>query len=437
MGLAYNSNVVKDGLVFHTDNDNQKSWRGKPTINWITDQNAVPQMSYAKHNYTTDATWLANHPDAIIGYNMAGGALGSYVNTGVNSGNWQVTHHGHWQYDNILKKPVVVMNDVDAQWKAKSFSMGRSFNDIGLAVGDTYSISWLQWVDKIDKAAQTGVYMRNTSGTWGFHAGQSRSQSSGFNTKIRTWQRVYATFTVPSNMNMASTLSIYMYGFYGGRGVVKIADVQFEIGSDSGFVDPRKYIGSNRSQRTPTQALVDLTGNNIIDLTSTNINYDPGNKLRYAASIVDTGLFSGRDVSAQPLTIEAWVRSNDTAANRMWVDVGSNGNGQRLYSGLIYPGVNSTGIQSQTWGSGATPQDTNWHHQAIVLDGSTATMYCDGVAVLTKNYTTYTLPGSIRFGGRSGYFWNGEINMTRIYDRNLSADEVLRNFTSSRKRYGV
>ena len=152
MALSHNPRIVTKGLVFAMDQANIKSFKGAPTTNYAYSQNARIDESYASWDYTADATWLANHPGAIRVYNDAGSQITGYVNTGVNAGVWQTTHHAYWVYDVELRQPVVLMNDVDGQWKAKSFALGQSMTSMGLAVGDEYTISWLQWTDNIAKS---------------------------------------------------------------------------------------------------------------------------------------------------------------------------------------------------------------------------------------------------------------------------------------------
>lgn len=427
MSLSHGSSIVKDGLVFAYDMGSKQSWKGKPTTNYIVSQNAIQETSYAPHIYTTSGTWLQKHTNAIIAHNSSGSTLASYVNTGVTD--WTNTYHAHWQYDGELRKPVVVMEDFDGAWKAKSFSTGQSFNSMGLAAGDTYSISWLQWTDNLSKIANAGLYMRNSSGSWGFHAGQALAQPTAFNTKLYTWERVYATFTVPANMNMDNTNQIYMYGHYSVRATVKVADVQFETGTASGY--------SPVTTRSNTESIIDWTGNNTSLTMPVGTEYFSDDSFKFSGlGDLNTGLFSGRDPSTDPFTVEAWVKC-DGLLNVMWVDVGSNGTNQRFYSTLLHSNAgNPMGIQATAWSQG-TAQDTDWHHQVIVMDGTTAKGYCDGVLVHTRPYTSYTLPSTIRFAGRASYYWDGSIDVARIYDRALTDEEVHRNFNALRGRFGI
>ncbi len=429
MSAHSNPNIITDGLVYMYDTGNGKSFKGEPTINYIHHQNAVAKDSYSTYSATSQGTYNDNHPNAIIAYNAAGTQMSGYYNGGV--GDATNTHHAHWQYDPFLKKPVVVMNDVDGQWKAKwmSTSMG-SWTSYGKGYGDTYTISWLQWVDDLSKHAKAGLYRKRASDNAnGFHDGQANNATS-YNTKLRTWQRVYNTFTTSSVVDLDSTyLSIYMYGHYSPRATVKVADVQFTWGSD-----PVQF--SEAYERTSTQGLLDLTRNSTIDLS--NVTFDSNSQMSFDGSddIINTGLFSGRNPSTDPFTVEAMVKSDVTSGSKIWVDATSNGSNQRFYSALIDSTSHAIGIQGSAW-SDPTPGDTNWHHQVIVMDGSTAKAYNNGELASSKSYTSYTLAGGLNIGGRSGYRWVGQIPIFKIYDRALTQTEVAQNYNAFKDRFSL
>ena len=122
----------------------------------------------------------------------------------------------------------------------------------------------------------------------------------------------------------------------------------------------------------------------------------------------------------------------------MWLDHGSNGTNQRLYSALI-TADNTTpfGIQSSAWSLPSNADTSKWYHQALVMDSGTARGYYDGIAAGTKSYSSYTLPGNTRAGGRASYIWDGQIACFAVYDKALSAAEVKKNFNAQRRRFGV
>ena len=436
MSLGQSPGIVTNGLVFAYDMGNpQKSWKGKPTVNHAYGQNARADSSYAPYVQTTSGTWPQHHPDAIRVYNYQGQEITGYVNGGV--GDYTNTYHAIWTLDPILNKPVVTMRDVDGQWKAKSFglSSGTTPNAMGVGYGDTYTISWLQWTDNIAKSANAGMYGQNTSGSNGFHDGLSNSFGTSYNTKPYTWQRVWATFTVSASRNLAAVWSCYMYGHYITRGTVKIADVQIETGSVSGFIE------NGESTRSNTQAIVDLTGQNTITATSLTYNSDGTFSFNGSSNFLVTpasGIITGNTI-----TIEAWVKTNITGAYKK---IFTNDNAAGIYLSIgpspynTYFGVVTSGGTSggATWTSNIST--TSYTHLVGTYNGSTCTLYVNGVQVAAGSASGNLVTGSNVYisGYQSGSErWNGNIPAIKVYNRALSAAEVQQNFNALRGRYGL
>lgn len=454
MSLAQGSNIVRNGLIFYYDsflNDRwfSKSYKGKPTINYAWNQNAVAQSSYTPYP-NSGGTWNIKHPNAIRAYNKAGTDITGYINTGANSGDWQNMYHAVWEYDNVLKKPVVVMRNWDgSQWKAKNWSLGKSYSTMGLGYGDTYTISWLQWVDNISMSADTGLYGQNTSGTSGFHDGRSGGSGSGtsFNTKAETWQRVYKTYTVSSVNNLTAAKNCYMYGHNGGAGVIKIADVQIEVGLPSPFIAETSEATSTRSN---TDTLVDLTGNSTITANSLTYNNDGTFKFNGTSDYMNAGSLSELNGS-QSISFDAWVKVDNLATTDRKIicykrDADTNANFQlrRGYNtdGLYYQWHNSAW---QTFAIDNFFDNTSdWHHVTIVHNPSASTQ-----VVCYKNgeqFTTYTgnstainwLAATLFIGYRTAAeYFDGNISNVKIYNRELAAAEVKQNFEATRGRYGI
>ena len=111
--------IKRDGLVFGYDtgqfastNPNfnkflpykgkSRFFGGKPTINYVSHANSVPQSSYTTYAATTSGTWVSKHPGSIRAYNSQGGDISWKSNSGV--GDWTNTYHAYWTYDKKLKK---------------------------------------------------------------------------------------------------------------------------------------------------------------------------------------------------------------------------------------------------------------------------------------------------------------------------------------------
>lgn len=93
---------------------------------------------------------------------------------------------------------------------------------------------------------------------------------------------------------------------------------------------------------------------------------------------------------------------------------------------------------------GTTDGDNEWHHTVATLNTSTKEtyLYYDGELVDSGSYTGTLAQNSttIRLGNEynensNDYPMNGDIGLFRIYNKELSATEVLQNYNSTKSRY--
>lgn len=429
MALGHSPPIITDGLVFYYDMGNtQKSWKGEPTTNYAYFQNPRIDASYTPYIATESGTWKARHSTAIRVYNSAGSEITGYVNTGVTD--WTNTSHAVWEYDKTLQKPVVIINDLDGIWSAKSYYLGLNFQSLGMIIGSQYTISWLQWVENINKRANVGLYTRNSSGVYNFYDGTSDGSVSSTNTLPYTWQRVYHTFTVSSNWNLSdSYTAVYMYGHYFTRGVLKIADVQFELKDH-----PTTF--SNSNIRSNTQALLDLTNTNTI--TASSLTYSSDNTFTFSSSDkLDVSL-----TKTATCSFSIWASTSIAPALQscMLFNAGPSGSGPDLYfsnnvlSWNIWDGVVNS--------FGAIPVSSNdgkAHNYTVINDASTgAKLYYDGNLLGTATYRDASSTNILIIGSAgSSYYWAGTIPIVQVYSKALSETEIKQNFNALRGRFGV
>jgi len=451
--MAIGHRVSRDNLEFHWDMTNRKSWKGKPTTNLNYGRNCLIESKDAHgfNQYTTDTTFNSNHPGRIT-VTPAGTTSqtrGASVNSGVNSGNWQVTHHGYWKWDYELKQAVFYMNDEDGQWKAWSFGTGQTLTEWGLTAGDTFSCSWDSWTSRIDKAPNCGMYMRNTSGSNGFYAGQANSQSTAKNTIPFKWQRLYAVFTVPTGMNESGfDVSWYNYGHYTGRGLLKMTNFQWELGTPSYFVTDAS--GQPASSRSSTESLIDVSGNNTITINSFDYQNDGSfvfsDSNDYASVSGTLGTLKGN------ITMMGWFDqgSRNGPHQTMVCTHLSYRQGMKLMSayhaqgGAFWIG-NADGTDSTLINTGGTTlENTGIHHIAATRDSSTGAIkvYLDGVLVNSGTgvtgdiYTPDSSSARIGLEYHSGsYGANATYYDTRVYSRVLSAVEISNMYKQGKGYY--
>ena len=81
----------------------------------------------------------------------------------------------------------------------------------------------------------------------------------------------------------------------------------------------------------------------------------------------------------------------------------------------------------------------NWHYYVGTFDSTTGTkLYKNGSVVGTNSFTGAADNDnvSLQLGGAS-HKLNGKVSVASIYNRALSADEILQNFNAQRGRFGV
>ena len=153
------------------------------------------------------------------------------------------------------------------------------------------------------------------------------------------------------------------------------------------------------------------------------------------------------------LTIEIWVKTTDTAGqifSKPW-----NGSGVYNYrleaTGFFTQVVTSHGLSFPSIADGA------WKHVVAIANETQKAVYVNGVLVAgftnhsensdTPSAGEQSLPLSIMTlfpYGEGGGSWpqpshaiTGSVGMFRMYNRQLSANEIQQNFESTRGRYGI
>ncbi|MCH9662935.1 MAG: hypothetical protein K0U66_04665, partial [Gammaproteobacteria bacterium] len=188
---------------------------------------------------------------------------------------------------------------------------------------------------------------------------------------------------------------------------------EFESGDSSGDTSPG---GTNNGTLNGGATVVsDPTRGDVLSLDGTDDFID----------------ISGRVSTSQQVTVSSWVNLSAGAGSSEVIDVSFNVS-LRLDSTNGVQGLFWDGGVTRTTDSGVMLAGTGWHHVAYTIDSAadTQTIYIDGVAVATTNYTNAIVysggDGNTYIGaaqGSSNYF-DGAIDDARIYDRVLSASEI-------------
>lgn len=150
------------------------------------------------------------------------------------------------------------------------------------------------------------------------------------------------------------------------------------------------------------------------------LNFDGANDYVQVSTAI------GLPLGNAPRTLEAWVKTTNTAASTVVFNYGTPTNNQRC--GMIVEGGTGrlyfVGEFNDLQGTAtSTVTDGNWHHIAVVYTGGTSgvlSLYVDGVfntsAVKNLNTTGSTLRIGQRAFPQTGEFFNGNIDEVRIWN---------------------
>jgi len=204
--------------------------------------------------------------------------------------------------------------------------------------------------------------------------------------------------------------------------------------NDSARVSP--YIPDSRSA---SQAIVDLTGNNLV--TATSLTYAADNTFRFNGSSDYIFMNNNTALDTQTPTVDVWIKTNATTQNGFWFEKGSVNTQYALFQ---------EGTQIQ-WRMGplgdaisyATASSINtlgYFNVVATRESGNQRLYINGVNVATGTQTGTLSTNSYGMNiGRhsSGYYYNGILPLVKVYNRALTASEVQQNFNAHRGRYGI
>ena len=237
-----------------------------------------------------------------------------------------------------------------------------------------------------------------------------------------------------------------------GPGIVK-AGLQnsWDLASERSFPSS----GDNNPSGT---TVYDLAGSSNLTVsgTPTFSNVDPGdgqgfitfadNQTSQYLSVANYSIPTGE------ATFEIWCRCNDTSQNQALMSYAISGDdnesllfhinassGWGLYgpSGAI---TSNQSVENETWTQVVRTSFRSTGAEKLYHNGSNV---YNGTLAAGTNFTT---GGTLVFGQESdsvgGAFssaqcWIGDISLIRIYNRVLSADEVLQNYYAQKSRFGI
>ena len=392
MAIFSGPEIPNNGLVFHYDMSNTvKSWRGAPVVN------LAPYTDYSNRNYNTAydiGGWGGDDADVFYynsgGYNNlpykkmvkhTGGTGGSYIN-----------EHGYFTLTEGVTYNIscYMRANVATTVSGHTLALNRDSDNAYRVPADiALTTDWVK---------QTWIYtcaVGEGGATYHFR------------------QIVYNDTQLP--------LEVYWCGLQISEGTISYP-----------------YVNGTRSN---TQAILDLTGNNII--TASGLAYSSNNTFSFPGN--NSLSIPAIDFS-QAQTVEIWLQplENDaTRRNPYNQAYGGYGSWTHEPSGNINyyygdAGSNNTPYVGHT--SGFTVVQNEIAHVVSTRNTTASYWYKNGVLDSTFSHgygtlTTDTNPILIGTGYSASYI--GNIFSVKLYNRALSAAEVQQNFEATRGRYGI
>ena len=143
------------------------------------------------------------------------------------------------------------------------------------------------------------------------------------------------------------------------------------------------------------------------------------------------------------LSAEVWFNLSATAND--WVRVIGKGDGSNRTFGFWYNTPTAAFLYQRYAASGNVSgvysisiQTNTWYHVIVTSSGSTHKIYLNGLDIQTQTGAGPFLSSSstLKVGfGEIHTYHNGRIGLYRIYNRALTAQEVLQNYNATKKRY--
>lgn len=146
------------------------------------------------------------------------------------------------------------------------------------------------------------------------------------------------------------------------------------------------------------------------------------------------------------ISISLWVKTNDSGTYRGLIDKwdGTSSTGYMIELGPsgVNQGKARFSIGSQTALSATVIiNNGNWHHIVATCNNTNGFIYLNGIQNNTASLTMTGINNSdnLKIGGDnvSTFYLNGSVGPIQIYNKALSASEVLQNYNALKGRFGL
>lgn len=299
------------------------------------------------------------------------------------------------------------------------------FGDFTISPGTTYTY-------QIIYRTSTGYANPNYMYHYEFNGGTYVTEYGLWDSSRQTelgdgWAHAWGTFTSNASANRFIT---YLFHYeYGVWNKIEVAGVMLTQGSN--IIPPRQFVPL-ASTRSVTQGLLPIISNSTINLS--NVSFDTNGQMTFDGTddLIDIDTNFG---VLNAYTFE-YVAYSNSGAN---MPISSRTSTAFYKYGAYSWRYTHGGVGGEfyhTYGA-----DTGWAHWVITYDGSTISIWENGISKGTASSSgTADFSGGIRIGSwasSASYTWDGKIPIMKMYNRALTASEVQQNYKKYKTRFNL
>lgn len=205
---------------------------------------------------------------------------------------------------------------------------------------------------------------------------------------------------------------------------------------DVNVSNPFSYNGASNNTGAN---LSDISGNGYIGTLNNAPTYNVQNGIKSLQFNGTNNYISyptaGLPYGASARTMSIWI--NPSSLTDGWaISYGNAGATQSNFIGVYSGVINYGGYSSDLFGP--APSINTWYHVVGIYDGTTAYMYINGYLYTSLARTWNTVSSTFQIGRQThgGEYFNGKVGEAQIYNRALSANEVLALYNTTKGAYG-
>ena len=204
--------------------------------------------------------------------------------------------------------------------------------------------------------------------------------------------------------------------------------------------NPYSYAGAGTTIYDVSATALSWTGSNV------TYNSDPVKYFSYNGSNSWLQSSTSTAYDSQTITMECWCYPNTLSQEGFLFEKGSVNTQYSMFfesitnPNFVFRTMGTVSNQSLSFNVNTYLTVSAWNHIVCTYNGSSKIMYVNGVQVASVA-ASGTLPtGQVnQYIGRhtGGYFFNGRIAESRVYNIALSAAQVLQNYNATKGRFGL